>query len=89
MSFTDDHALQCDCDSCLNRGGGATLASLPEVVATTPDRSPPWRQRRATAHGTSSQLAAARAVYARQRAKKAADLAAFQSRLAVIGEINS
>jgi len=44
MSFTEGHVLCCDCDECLNRGGGTPSAST-RVERTPRARSPSWRQR--------------------------------------------
>jgi hypothetical protein len=45
MSFTEGHALCCDCDECLNRGGGQKLES-PVVVHPTPALMPRRRSQR-------------------------------------------
>ena len=44
MSFTEGHALVCDCDECLNRGGG-TPAPPARVRSVSPERLPYWRER--------------------------------------------
>lgn len=36
------HVLCCDCDGCLNRGGGTPAAATP-THPTPPDRVPAWR----------------------------------------------
>lgn len=40
----NDHVLCCDCDQCLNRGGG--IPSAPSSLSRSkPDKPPPWRMR--------------------------------------------
>ena len=68
MSFTQGHALQCDCDSCLNRGGGQLLAA-PRVIATPPERPPSWRCR-------GEKRPSAALEYAKWKAARAARVAA-------------
>jgi len=70
MSFTEGHALCCDCDACLNRGGG-TPATTPPTVVTLASRLPAWRARAITSK-TEAELDAGRAESARRRAGKAA-----------------
>jgi hypothetical protein len=66
----NDHALCCDCDACLNRGGGASPTAVPAVSRTRPEAPPPWRLRARQPLGA-LELAKARAHTAATMARRA------------------
>lgn len=75
MSFTEGHALCCDCDECLCRGGGSKTASLPRVEPTPSDRVPAWRLRGPNAEAARAKDAERCRAY---RAKRRKELAEFR-----------
>lgn len=76
MSFTEGHALCCDCDECINRGGG-TPAAAPRVEQTPFDRVPACRLREPEPNGEAVK-AEEMAMQSRYQAKRRKELVEFR-----------
>ena len=64
----EQHPHFCDCDDCLNRGGGVRVAAVPAVISTLDDGPPAWRKRSAAGSAVAEMRAENRRIRAARRA---------------------